>query len=306
MTALLPISVQTGVEDALGCRVTNAAALSGGDVNRAAKVETETGAFTVVKWHETAPPNAFLCEADGLQQIGETGAVRVLRVLAASENPAFLVLEWIEPARQTSDFSETFAVALAQMHRKTARKNEPFGYRVNNYLGSQPQTNKPRTTDWAAFYRDYRLIPQIERARAKGLIREKRGKLLDGVLAQLPRLLAEMPREASLLHGDLWSGNFLCGLNAKGEGEPVLIDPAVYCGPREMEMAYVELFGGFPPGFMAHYNAAFPLDGGYAARRPLHQLYPLLIHLNHFGEGYGPRVDAACRACLSALKPATR
>ena len=297
---MMPPLVREAVEAKLNTRVVEAVRLSGGDVNRAAKIQAQNGATAVVKWHDAAPPGAFLCEADGLQAIGETGAVRVPNVLAVSDTPAFLILEWIAPVSPTADFSETFARALARMHRETAQENGAFGYAINNYLGSQPQMNLPRTDNWAAFYRERRLGPQIERAQSKGLVSGRRGEMLDEIVKHLPELLAQMPSETFLLHGDLWSGNFLCGANPRtGEAEPVLIDPAVYFGPREMEMAYVELFGGFPPGFAAHYHATFPLDAGYATRRPLHQLYPLLIHLNHFGETYGPRVDAACRAALA-------
>ncbi len=102
--------------------------------------------------------------------------------------------------------------------------------------------------------------------------------------------MADFAPAPVLIHGDLWSGNFLTA----GD-EPVIIDPAVYYADREVEIAYVELFGGFPPGLVAAYHAAWPLDPGYTYRRPLHQLYPLLIHLNHFGEEYGAHVDAVCR-----------
>jgi fructosamine-3-kinase len=111
------------------------------------------------------------------------------------------------------------------------------------------------------------------------------------MLDNLDALLADLPARPVLIHGDLWSGNFLC----TSDDEPVLIDPAAYYGEREIEMAYTELFGGFPSGFLPAYQSAFPLNAGYPRRRALHQLYPLLVHLNHFGETYGPAVDRACR-----------
>ena len=296
----LPPDLQNAVEAALGCPVSVVGVLSGGDVNHVVKIRMGNE-FAVLKWHETASPDVFICEADGLQALGETGALRVPRVLAVGDDqnaPAFLVLEWIQSgaARKPDAFSRQFARGLAELHQTTAQRGEPFGYAIENYLGSQPQKNTPRTEDWAAFYREHRIVPQWERARSAGRVNGERDRLIGEIVETLPDLLRDMPPGASLIHGDLWSGNFLCA--TEENDAPVLIDPAVYYGPREMEMAYIELFGGFPPNFVAHYNAVWPLSDRYPVRRPLHQLYPLLIHLNHFGENYGLRVDAACRACL--------
>jgi len=122
---------------------------------------------------------------------------------------------------------------------------------------------------------------------------DRRAQLLR-VIDQLDELLRDWGEPASLIHGDLWAGNFL----SLRTGEVALIDPAVHHAPREMEIAYVELFGGFPPDFIRNYDREWPLDPGYRRRRPVHWLYPLLIHLNHFGETYGPALDAACDAAL--------
>jgi fructosamine-3-kinase len=178
------------------------------------------------------------------------------------------------------------------MHRARPANDAPaYGFPSDNFIGLLPQPNFPRTKRWSEFYRTCRLIPQITIARDGGRLTPGRERLLAEVLTRLDDLLIGMPENPSLLHGDLWSGNFLC---ADGE-EPVLIDPAAYFGAREMEIAFIELFGGFPDGFVAAYDAQYPLDPGYAHRRTLHQLYPLLVHLNHFGERYGPAVERACR-----------
>jgi fructosamine-3-kinase len=166
---------------------------------------------------------------------------------------------------------------------------------MDNYLGTQPQHNTPFLSSWPEFYRERRLLPQMQRAEAAGLLPPQRRIALERVIAKLDTLLEGLPPESSLIHGDLWSGNFLC---TKGD-TPVLIDPAVYHAPREMELAYVQLFDGFPPDFVRHYSRAFPLDPGYERRKLLHQLYPLLIHLNHFGETYGRVVDGVCREYLA-------
>ena len=261
----------------------------GGDVNVAARVVTGDGPV-FVKWREGAPPDLFEAEADGLRALGEVGALRVPRVLHVSREPAFLVLEYIASTIPSNEpaFSCRFGKALATLHRSTIR--EDFGYSRDNYLGGQPQESFPFDTSWANFYVSRRLLPQMALGIKLGRIGKKREWALMDVLNVVPDILGDMPNESSLIHGDLWSGNFLCAAN----DEPVLIDPAVYYAPREMEIAYVGLFGGFPSNFVANYDAAYPLDSGYARRRSLHTLYPLLIHLNHFGEKYGPAVDRIC------------
>ena len=286
----LPSDIRAALEAHFGALVTHVRFLGGGDVNHAAKVDFADASTLFVKWHPSAPPAVFDAEADGLRALGTAGGIRVPNVLLVSESPAFLALEYIAPTtpRDPDAFSRRFAESLAGLHRATLRST--FGYDRDNYLGSQPQRNLPLTDNWLKFYRDDRLIPQIGRGIESGTIPSKREWALMDVLNALPQILGGMPPDASLLHGDLWSGNFLC---ATGE-QPVLLDPAVYYAPREMELAYIELFGGFPQGFWENYHAAFPLDAGYARRRSLHQLYPLLIHLNHFGETYGPAVDRVC------------
>ena len=256
-------------------------------MNVAAKLDTPTRSI-LAKWRPGAPIDAFLTEAADLEKLRAAGALRVPKVIAVGTT--YLALEWLEPAPPGPDFGARFARGLAELHKTTAPQ---FGLERDNYLGSQPQENG-WDTDWPTFYRERRLQPQLARALAAGLLPPARERLLEEVLARLPELLYDLDEPPSLLHGDLWAGNFLC----TGGGEPALIDPAVYYGPREMEIAYVELFDGFPPGFVALYEAHYPLDTEYPRRRPLHQLWPLLIHLNHFGETYGPWLDDACRQIL--------
>lgn len=306
MTAAdLPAAAVEAIREEFGgAKVVSVTPVSGGMINRAARVQISTGWTLFVKWRPDAPAGMFAAEAAGLEELGrETAwAVRVPDVQAFGED--FLLLEWREPCRprDSEEFTARLAGGLAALHRTTlrtgsGRKHRPYGHEIDGYIGALPQKNTPRTTDWPAFYRDCRLLPQIEMARAAGRLTPDRERLLISLLNCLPALLDGMPRESSLLHGDLWSGNFLCSVH-DGEDTPYLIDPAVYNGPREMEMAYVELFGGFPPGFIAAYQEHFPLDEGYARRRPLHQLYHLLNHWNHFGEPYGERSAQVCRHYL--------
>jgi fructosamine-3-kinase len=269
--------------------------LAGGDVNRAALVETGTERI-VVKWNANAPPGVFEAEADGLRRLQDAGQIRVPTVLAFDDDvdPPWLALEYIPttPPADPRRFAQCFGRALADLHRENPAPDGCFGLDVDNYLGAQPQYNSPGKS-WPDFYCDQRLRPQVKRAQGLGLLSPERKRLIERVMDTIDTLMDGFASQPVLIHGDLWSGNFL----SAGD-EPVLIDPAVYYAEREVEMAYTELFGGFPPGFHTAYNGAFPLDDGYKRRRPLHQLYPLLIHLNHFGETYGPAVERACRQSL--------
>jgi fructosamine-3-kinase len=209
----------------------------------------------------------------------------------------FIVLEYIPPQRPRDEarFIRRFAENLAAMHKTTPLKPGCYGLKNDNFIGLIPQRNTPWSTSWPEFFRDNRLQPQIERAEQHGPLTPERRELLQRVLERTAGLLADIPNEISVIHGDLWEGNFLC---ADGD-EPVVFDPSAYFGHREMEMAYVELFGGFPPDFVVTYNTIAPLDAGYARRRPLHQLYHLLNHGNHFGEQYGPAVERVCREIIT-------
>lgn len=289
-------ALQQALEEKLGTTVTGSVAVGGGMVNSAARVETSDGPV-FVKWKDPTPPRFFEMEADGLKRLGEAHALRVPKALAYNDakgdqsTPAFLALEWIEESRPNSPerFRQNFAKGLAKLHRDNPSPLGQFGLEYDNYLGAQPQKNTP-SGNWAEFHRDRRLAVQMKKARGKGRLPPARERALSGLMEKTEEILAGLDARPVLIHGDLWSGNFL----ASGD-QAVLIDPAVYYADREVEMAYIELFGGFPPGFLAAYNDAFPLQPGYDYRRPLHQLYYLIVHLVHFGEEYGPAVDGVCR-----------
>jgi fructosamine-3-kinase len=278
-----------------GLKVQSVTPLTGGMINQATRLQTSEGPF-FIKANVNAPPGLFQKEAEGLCALTTTQTVRVPKVLhfaeATSEAPAFLLLEWIESAApdNQSDMTRRFAQDLAALHQAPAP--EKFGWQNDNYLGELSQINTP-CASWPQFYRECRLEPQISLAQARKLLPVTREKLLHSLMSRLDDLLGDFQARPSLLHGDLWSGNYI----TSGE-QTVLVDPAVYYGEREMEIAFIELFGDFPPGFIAAYQHYFPLQDGYQKRRPLHQLYPLLVHLNHFGETYGILLDNACRQIL--------
>lgn len=264
-------------------------------INQAARVDTAQGPV-FVKWNADALPGLFSAEADGLQRLREAAALRVPTVLAVHDREPevdalpFLALEYLEPHSPSDPrrFAREFGETLAAQHLNAEAPTGRFGLERDNYLGSLPQINTP-TDDWPTFYRDRRLVPQMEIARRLGRLPANRERLLRNLLEKVDGLLEGVNSRPVLLHGDLWSGNFHCADDA-----PVVIDPAVYYGDREVEIAYVELFGGFPAGFHEAYRAAAPMAADYERRRPLYQLYPLLVHLNHFGEPYDADVENVC------------
>ncbi len=154
----------------------------------------------------------------------------------------------------------------------------PYGFSQDNFIGARSQKNTP-SSSWVSFFREQRLAPQFKTADSwfTPADRAKISKLLDN----LDRFLIE-PEQPSLLHGDLWSGNVMCG----SDGKAMLIDPACYIGHRETDLAMTQLFGGFPESFYQAYKEAFPLQDGYEERRDLYNLYQLLNHLNLFGPTY--------------------
>jgi fructosamine-3-kinase len=289
---LLPDALECTLADVLGSPIIGAVPVPGGMINQAAQVATHDSPY-FVKWNVHAPADFFQKEARGLSMLRATNTLRVPAVvgLGQAESTPFLVLEWLNEGTvfDSAEFSRRFAEKLAALHHEHASSNGKFGLGEDNYLGTLPQRNTWRE-NWAEFYRDCRLLPQIEVARARGYISPEREQLLLGVIENLSYWLGDFEPRAVLLHGDLWSGNYLTAT-----GGAAVIDPAVYYGEREIEIAYIELFGGFPSGFIKNYDAIYPLDPSYQRRRALYQLYPLLVHLNLFGEPYGRDIERICR-----------
>ncbi len=283
----IPAALTARLETTLGAPVTDTRAVFGGDINQAA-VFSAGDARYFVKWNTSAPPQMFPTEAHGLRLLAEPGALRVPDVIAQGDAedgaPAFLVLEYIETGRKRGDTTmAAFGAGLAELHRATA---EQHGLDCDNFIGRLPQPNTP-SPSWAAFYRDQRIGYQMELARERGRLPKHREDLLTRLMERLPAILGDGDIPASLIHGDLWGGNYLVDAN----GDAVLIDPAVCYGHREMDLAMSELFGGFSARFYEAYQATWPTPG-YDERRALYQLYYILVHLNLFGESYGGRVDA--------------
>lgn len=269
--------------------------LSGGDINEVYQLRLPGGASLLFKWHADPPPGFFAAETDGLAALRATQSLKVPQVLAFGENG--LLMEWLEsPSDQASRdrmaYGEALGRGLAQLHRATADSlGHPaaFGYPKDNFVGLLPQQNG-WLSRWSEFYRDRRLMPQLKIAAQNGRLTGQRREWVDRLLARLSDWIDDRQVRPSLLHGDLWGGNWLPTTDG-----PAVIDPAVYFGDREMDLAMASLFGGFPDTFFQTYKEAFPLLPGYEERIPLYQLYYLLIHLNIFGESYGPSVDRILR-----------
>lgn len=261
--------------------------VGGGSINDAYRLETNEGRFFVKVNSADRFPSMFEAEADGLKRLSAAATVRVPNVIAVGEDrdDSYLLLEHVESGTKSASFWEQFGRSLAQLHRIT---NGHFGLERNNYIGSLHQANTPHAK-WEEFFIRCRLEPLVEMARDAGRIGMGDVLRFERLYARLPALFPEEP--PALLHGDLWSGNILCG----ERNDPVLIDPAVYYGHREMDIAMTRLFGGFDDGFYAAYNAEHPLGAGWMDRADLCNLYPLMAHVILFGGGYAAQVRAALR-----------
>lgn len=274
--------VWQAVGEALGSKIRDRRPLSGGDINQAYAVTLDDGRSCFVKTNRLPPPGMFPAEARGLAWLAAAGALRVPAVIAVDE--AFLILELLQPGPRGRSFDEELGRGLAALHRAGA---PGFGLDHDNYIGRLPQSNRPAAT-WSELYRRERLEPQVRRAAAAGLIAPPLAKTFERLYGRLSDLVGTDEPPARL-HGDLWGGNLM----GDERGAPCLIDPAVYGGHREVDLAMMRLFGGFGPRVFAAYEEAYPLLPGHAERVPLYQLYPLLVHVNLFGGSYVGAVAAA-------------
>jgi fructosamine-3-kinase len=282
--------LRAALDQRLGARVLGAKRLGGGDINEAFEVSLASGTSIFVKTHSNPPGGMFGAEARGLRWLGEADAIRVPQVVAVSdEAPAYLALELLTPAKRCPDFDEALGRSLAALHAFGASS---FGLDYDNFIGRLEQSNAA-AEDWASFYWSSRLEPQLRLATDRGLIEHGTRSSFDVLRRVLPERVG--PEEPpSRLHGDLWGGN----LHADETGQPCLIDPAVYGGHREVDLAMMRLFGGFGERVFAAYDHARPLAPAAGERVSLYQLYPLLVHVNLFGSSYVGSLKRALAACV--------
>jgi protein-ribulosamine 3-kinase len=268
------------------------ASVGGGCINQSYRLRSSCGDF-FVKLNQASGLDMFEAEAQGLTELGQAEGLRVPRPVCwgRSDGQSYLVMESLdlggrgEPAK--------LGEGLAALHRVTAQR---FGWHRDNTIGSTPQINQ-QEDDWLSFWRQHRLGFQLELAGRHGA----GARVIDTgrrVEEALPLLLAGHRPEASLLHGDLWSGNY----SFTAAGEPAIFDPAVYYGDRETDLAMTELFGGFGGAFYSAYRASWPLDDGYAVRKTLYNLYHVLNHFNLFGGGYLSQAQGMMERLLSEVR----
>ncbi len=254
----------------------------GGSINRTSVLELSDGSHLFLKANDRAPAGLFREEARGLLALAAAEGPRVPRPLAlfTDGGARYLLLEHIDTGRRAAGFDHSFGVALAQLHRSA--RADHCGFSNHNHIGATEQRNTLER-DWHRFFGVHRLEFQMALARDRGYGDAAMHTQLTRLVQRLPELIPVPDHGGpSLLHGDLWSGNYLVG----ADGAPVLIDPAVYYGHREADLAMTELFGGFGEGFYRGYHEYWPLEPGYAERRDIYNLYHLLNHLNLFGSSY--------------------
>ena len=273
MIRQIPAEVQKALTDKFGTLKLFSPA-SGGCINNGGRLDTSNGAV-FVKWNDANRfPGMFDAEARGLTLLEQAHGPRVPGNVFHNEAGGyqFITMEWIEQARRAPEYWEELGRGLATLHKTTAKQ---FGLNHDNYIGSLQQGNKS-FEKWSDFFIQQRLGPQLEMLNGEPGLQKK----FDALFKKLPDIFpAEKP---ALLHGDLWSGNLL----ADAEGDPCLIDPAVYFGNREMELAFTRLFGGFDSRFYDTYKEVHPLQAGFEDRVDICNLYPLLVHANLFGGHY--------------------
>jgi len=271
-----------------GVSIEDSVPVGGGDINEAARLTLSDGRAVFLKYNLAPLPELFDVEARGLAELRASDALRIPEVYAIGEatddNPAYILMEWIpNVGRRGASAMRAFGRGLAQLHRTTTGA---YGLDHDNYIGSLPQPN-PESQRWVDFFREQRLGVQRQLARERGRLSATRDARLERLMERLDAFLPdESGLHPSLLHGDLWGGNHIVT-----DDGVALIDPAVYYGHREMDIAFTELFGGFPAAFYEGYDEVWPLRSDYEDRKPLYQLYPMMVHLNLFGEVYGGRVD---------------
>jgi fructosamine-3-kinase len=276
------------IEAVLDARLRSATVVRGGDIAESSRVTLERDTVIFLKDYGDGYPGIAEAEAEGLAWLREARALRLPEVVAVGNG--WLALEWIESAPPARDFHERLGRGLARLHAKGARH---YGFPSANWIGRLPQRNDP-AEDWAAFYGDARLRPLR-------LLAEREGPLPPELAIRLDRLIDELPERVgpaatpARLHGDLWSGNLI----TDERGHPCLIDPAVYGGDREVDLAMMKLFGGFDRRAFRAYEEAIPLPTGSESRIPLYQIYPLLVHVCLFGAGYLSPLERAVDAALA-------
>ncbi len=283
MPGTAPAPVQVWLQENGFGNVTGLKQVGGGCINNGAVLYTQSGESFFLKTNSHAPEDMFTREAEGLKALSIPNGPRVPKPIIAGED--FLLMEDLSPGPRSAEYWSQFGRKLAVLHTHTHTR---FGFPQDNYIGSTPQPN-PWLEDGAIFFAEHRLVYQAHLASQRGLLGSTDVGKVEGLAYRLTQLVP--PQPASLIHGDLWSGNAL----TDERGSPALIDPAAHYGWAEADLAMTSLFGSFPDKFYSAYEEVRPLENGYRNRFDLYNLYHLLNHLNLFGGSYLGQVISTLR-----------
>lgn len=267
------------LEAIIGQKIKSISAISGGDINNAHFVVLSDGSRLFVKsnaYHNGL--DMFKKEAVGLNYLNENSDFQIPQVhhCLSLEDQHFLCMDYMEPSKSDSKQLEKFGQNLATLHQVT---HHSWGFESDNYIGRLEQVNQWEQS-WQDFYINHRLSKQIELGITNNMFTSKQLNQLDRLRLVWESLIP--PATPSLLHGDLWNGNYI----ATSTGDMTVIDPAIYYGHREVDIAMTLLFGGFPEAFYSAYNEVYPIEEDFDSRVSLYQLYPILVHANLFGGQY--------------------
>jgi len=263
--------------------ISNIEAVGGGCINSCFKVETNQFPAFVKINEANKYPSMLQIEAASLKFLSNKSSFKIPKVHCQfiEGDRQVLILSWIKSKEKKESFWQDFAEKLTILHKQT---NANFGFDFNNYIGSLKQSNKPHHS-FHSFFIEERLKPQIELASNNKLLVQTDIKQFENLYNKLEKLFPIEP--PALIHGDLWSGNFM----ADGKGDATIFDPAIYFGHREMELSFMQLFGGFDKIFLDTYNEIYPLQANFNQRKDIYNLYPLLVHLNLFGGAYYQKIS---------------
>ncbi len=272
--------IKKRVEVKTGEVIISAHQVGGGSISEAYKISTESGKNLFLKVNTSVPDDMFTKEKNGLDELKNSGSIKTPEVL--SVDSSFILLELISPAVTSKNFFEDFGKKFAMLHKYLGNS---FGFYEDNYIGSTVQINiaeADEMKDWKKFYFNKRILFQYRLAKKNGFASKELTDAIIKIENKIDYILSGSDEMPSLLHGDLWSGNFI----VDEYGHACLIDPAVYYGNREADLAMTKLFGGFPSRFYESYKEVYPLKEGYEYRENLYKLYHVMNHLNLFGMSY--------------------
>ncbi len=277
------------IEVTLNETISGVSPVSGGCTSDAIRLHFGSRSL-FVKWGIEKVAATFGAESRGLSELARAASLiripGVIEHISLEDRRGALILEWIEGGVPRAETWKRLGEGLAEIHRWS---HEDYGFGEDNYIGSSAQSNS-KSDDWITFFRECRLMPQVRMARSRDHWPRKWDGMMDRLCLRLDDIIPARPY-ISLVHGDLWKGNIL----VEKDGNPVLIDPAVYYGHREVDLAMSTLFGSLDAAFYEAYSSAWPLETGYAERAKIYNLYHLINHLNLFGDAYAASVEAVLR-----------